>query len=108
MATTRRSLLGKLAASPLLLPLARGAARAQAPATTPTPVPEASPTPPDQKPSHLQLLARERYGKFLTEEQGKELDERIANLERTSARLRGVKLANWEEPATDFSAERKQ
>jgi len=107
MATTRRSLLGKLAASPLLLPFAGRDARAQVP-TTPTPVPAASPTPSDQKPSLLQKLARERYGKFLTEEQGKELDERIASLERTSARLRALKLGNGEEPATGFSASRKR
>jgi len=106
MATTRRSLLGKLAASPLLLPFARRTAEAQAREAAPTPVPAASPTPSDQKPSLLQQLARERYGKFLTEEQGKELDERIASLERTGARLRGLKLGNGDEPATDFAAAR--
>ena len=32
------------------------------------------------------------------------LDERIADLERTSARLRALKFANGEEPTTDFRA----
>jgi len=107
MVTTRRSLLAKLAASPLLLPFSRRTAAAQVAQTTPTPPAAPSPTPGEEKPSLLQQLARERYGKFLTEEQGKELDERIASLERTSARLRAVKLANGEEPATDFAAARR-
>ena len=75
--------------------------------TTPTPTPTPSPGPPAAKPSDLLAkLARERYGKFLTEEELPLLDEDMAGLERRSARLRGYKLANSEEPAVDFSAER--
>ncbi|MEO8349484.1 MAG: hypothetical protein ABI610_11270 [Acidobacteriota bacterium] len=74
---------------------------AQTPAPTPTPVPPAKP------PDLLAKLARERYGKFLTEEELPLLDEDMAGLERRSARLRGYKLANSEEPGVDFSAERR-
>jgi hypothetical protein len=52
------------------------------------------------------MLARVRYGKFLTEEELPLLDEDMAGLERRSARLRAYKLANSEEPAVDFSARR--
>ena len=75
--------------------------------TTPTPTPTPSPGPPAAKPSDLLAkLARERYGKFLTEEELPLLDEDMASLERRSARLRGYKLENSEEPAVDFPAER--
>lgn len=75
--------------------------RAQVPTPTPTPAaPSAKP------PDLLAKLARERYGKFLTEEELPLLDEDMAGLERRSARLRAYKLANSEEPALDFSARR--
>jgi len=70
---------------------------------TPTPTPAA---PAAKPPDLLAKLARERYGKFLTEEELPLLDEDMAGLERRSARLRAYKLANSEEPAVDFSAER--
>jgi hypothetical protein len=73
--------------------------------TTPTPTPPPGP-PPAKTPDLLAKLARERYGKFLTEEELPLLDEDMASLERRSARLRGYKLANSEEPAVDFSAQR--
>ena len=76
------------------------------PAQTPLPAP--TPTPPPAKPPDLLAkLARERYGKFLTEEELPLLDEDMAGLERRSARLRGFKLANSEEPAVDFFADRR-
>ena len=80
-------------------------------ATVPLPAQTATPTPnpaaPAAKPPDLLAkLARERYGKFLTEEELPLLDEDMAGLERRSARLRAYKLANSEEPAVDFSAER--
>lgn len=109
MASTRRSLLKKAVAAPALLGLLRQAQREEAAQTTPTPVRMPTPTPtasPETKPSLLQQLARERYGKFLTEEQGAQLDERIAGLERTSARLRAIKFGNSEEPTTDFKVKR--
>lgn len=108
MASTRRSLLKKMAAAPALLLLGQ-ADRAAAADTTPTPTPAPTPTPPpaaEKKPSLLAQAARERYGKFLTEEQGAMLDERMAGLERTSARLRALKFRNGEEPATDFRVKR--
>ena len=82
------------------------------PAQTPTPAPPGSrdipPTPPPEKqPGTLAKLARERYGKFLTEEELALLDDDMESLERRSARLRGYKLANAEEPAFDFAAVRR-
>lgn len=75
---------------------------AQTPAPSPTPAPPAA-----GPPGLLSRLARERYGKFLTEDELPLLDEDMAGLERRSARLRGYKLANSEEPAVDFSADRR-
>ena len=96
--STRRSLLKKVVAAPALLASLRQVDRAEAAEPTPTP----TPAPVEKKPSLLAQAARERYGKFLTEEQGAMLDERMAALERTSARLRSFKLGNGEEPTTDF------
>jgi hypothetical protein len=103
MASTRRSLLKKVVAAPALLNLLRQADRAEAAETTPTPTPTPAA---EKKPSHLAQAARERYGKFLTEEQSALLDERMAALERTSARLRALKFGNGEEPTTDFRVKR--
>jgi hypothetical protein len=76
------------------------------PAQTPLPSPGRTPTPPAKKePGTLAKLARERYGKFLPEEQTL-LDEDMESLERRSERLRKFKLANGEEPAVDFTAVR--
>jgi len=71
------------------------------------PLPAQTPTPAPSAPGTLAKLARERYGKFLTEEELALMDEDMASLERRSARLRGYKLANGEEPAVDFSAVRR-
>lgn len=76
------------------------------PARVPTPTPTPTPPPPSKPAELLAKLARERYGKFLTEEELPLLDEDMAGLERRSARLRAYKLANSEEPAVDFPAER--
>ena len=77
------------------------------PAQTPTPTPTPPTAVPSAKPPDLLAkLARERYGKFLTEEELPLLDEDMAGLERRSARLRAYKLGNSEEPAVDFSAQR--
>ena len=94
---TRRALLKAAGA---ISALATVPLPAQAPTPTPTP-------PPPSKPAELLAkLARERYGKYLTEEELPLLDEDMAGLERRSARLRAYKLANSEEPAVDFPAER--
>jgi len=100
MPRTRRAILKSAAALSALaaLPL---------PAQTP---PAASPTPtpaPGTKPGTLAKLARERYGKFLTEEELTLLDDDMEGLERRSARLRAFKLSNAEEPAVDFAAVRR-
>ncbi len=70
-------------------------AQTLAPTRTPTPAPARST-------DLLAKLARERYGKFLTDDELPLLDEDMAGLERRSTRLRGYKLANSEEPAVDF------
>jgi hypothetical protein len=57
-------------------------------------------------PEGLARIARERYGKFLDEKQLGMLDEKIAAVEANSKRLQAVKLANGDEPATEFRAER--
>jgi hypothetical protein len=78
------------------------------PGEMPTPTPTPTPAAPAAKPPDLLAkLARERYGKFLTEEELPLLDEDMAGLERRSARLRAYKLENSEEPAVDFPAERR-
>jgi hypothetical protein len=102
--TTRRGFLGTALGSTVAALARPFAARAQ---TTPAP-PSATPTPapPDPKAELLAKLARERYGKFLTAEELTMLDERIAAVERRSARLRAVKLSNGDEPATEFRARR--
>jgi hypothetical protein len=98
---TRRAILKAAGAISALasVPLA---AQTPSPTATPTPAP-----PPAKGADLLANLARERYGKFLTAEELPLLDEDMAGLERRSARLRGYKLANSEEPAVDFSAERR-
>jgi hypothetical protein len=98
--------LKSVAAVPALLVSARTAAPAAEPTPTPAVAPAPSPTPAERKPSLLAQAARERYGKFLTEEQAALLDERMAALERTSARLRSFKFGNGEEPTTDFRVRR--
>jgi len=100
MPRTRRAILKSAAALSALaaLPLP-----AQAPpAASPTPTPA-----PGTKPGTLAKLARERYGKFLTEEELTLLDDDMEGLERRSARLRAFKLSNAEEPAVDFAAVRR-
>ena len=96
---TRRAILKAAGA---ISALAAVPVPAQTTPPSPTPTPPAGGGPPGL----LARLARERYGKFLTEEELPLLDEDMAGLERRSARLRGHKLANSEEPAVDFSAER--
>ena len=97
---TRRSILKAAGAISALasVPLA---AEIRAPNPSPTPTPA-----PARPPDLLAKLARERYGKFLTEDELPLLDEDMAGLERRSVRLRGYKLANSEEPAVDFLAVR--
>jgi hypothetical protein len=102
MPRTRRAILKAAGAISALaaLPL---------PAQTPSPAPPApTPTPaPKKEPGTLAKLARERYGKFLTEEELTLLDDDMESLERRSVRLRGYKLGNGEEPAVDFAALRR-
>ncbi|HEY3171153.1 MAG TPA: hypothetical protein VGK86_01110 [Thermoanaerobaculia bacterium] len=97
MTKTRRAILKAAGAISALaaLPLP-----AQAPSPTPTPRPE-------KKPEGLAKLARERYGKFLTEDELALMDDDMAFVESRSGRLRGYKLANGEEPVVDFRVARK-
>lgn len=101
MPKTRRSILKAAGAISALvaLPLPAQTPSVSPPAPTPTPAPK-------KEPGTLAKLARERYGKFLTEEEMKLMDEDMEGIERRSARLRGYKLGNGEEPAVDFSAVR--
>ena len=100
MAKTRRAILKAAGA---LSALAALPVRAQ----TPSPVPAATPTPaPAKKPDGLALVARDRYGKFLTEDEMARMDEDMAFLDTRSARLRALRLENGEEPALDFRVNR--
>ena len=102
MPRTRRSLLKAAGAISALaaLPL-------PAQTVTPPPAPSPTPTPGKKAPGTLAKLARERYGKFLTEEEMALMDDDMEGLERRSARLRGYKLGNGEEPAVDFVVVRR-
>jgi hypothetical protein len=102
MPRTRRAILKSAAALSALaaLPLPAQTPPAAPPGPTPTPAPE-------KKPGTLAKLARERYGKFLTEEEMALMDDDMEGLERRSARLRGFKLSNGEEPGVDFAAVRR-
>ena len=104
MSSTRRKFLGVSAAAAAAAVAGPARMAGQAAAATATPTPSPTPTPAEKKPSLLAQAARERYGKHLTEEQLPVLDERMAGLERTSARLRSFKFGNGEEPTTDFRA----
>jgi hypothetical protein len=99
MTATRRRFLGAAAAAAasLLRPF-----ETKAQTTTPQPVPSPTPAPPPLSAA----VARDRYGKFLSGDEAKLLDERLAGQERRSGRLRSFKLANSEEPATDFRVRR--
>lgn len=98
MPKTRRAILKAAGAISALaaLPLP---AQTLAPATTPTPAPA-------KKPDGLARVARERYGKFLSEEELAKMDEDMAFVESRSARLRRFRLENAEEPALDFRVDR--
>jgi hypothetical protein len=106
MAKTRRALLKAAGAISALaaLPLP---AQTRTPTASAPSAPTPSPTPAEKKAGTLAKLARERYGKFLTEEEQKLMDDDMEALESRSKRLRGYKLANGEEPAVDFAAERR-
>lgn len=99
MPTTRRSFVRFAAAFLSFLPSRLAPASAPTEPATPTPSPSPTPAPGAEA---LARGAQERYGKFLTAEERKALDERLANLERRSGRLRAIRLANAEEPATEF------
>jgi hypothetical protein len=105
MPSTRRGFLGTALASAVAALGRPFTARGQTASTTPPSI-TPTPAPPDPKAELLAKLARERYGKFLTAEELTMLDERIAGIERRSARLRALKLANGDEPATEFRARR--
>jgi hypothetical protein len=98
---TRRAILKAAGAASALatLPLAATQTPSPPPATTPTP-------PPAKKPDGLARVARERYGKFLSEEEMTRMDEDMAFLDTRSARLRAIRLENGEEPAVDFRVHR--
>jgi hypothetical protein len=97
---TRRAILKAAGA---LSALAALPVRAQ----IPSPVPAATPTPsPAKKPDGLARVARERYGKFLTEDEMARMDEDMAFLDTRSTRLRAIRLENGAEPALDFRVNR--
>jgi hypothetical protein len=102
MPKTRRAILKAAGAISALaaLPLAAQTATPALPGPSPTPSPK-------KEPGTLAKLARERYGKFLTEEEMALMDGDMDGLERRGARLRGYKLGNGEEPAVDFAAVRR-
>jgi hypothetical protein len=100
MPGTRRAILKAAGAMSALVAL---------PLSAQTPMPSATPTPtptPPKKPDGLARVARERYGKFLTEEELARMDEDMAFLDTRSSRLRAFKLENGEEPAVDFRVNR--
>lgn len=100
MPKTRRAILKAAGALSALAALPVRAQTTPPPATTPTPAPA-------KKPDGLARVARERYGKFLSEEELVKMDEDMAFLETRSGRLRRFKLENAEEPALDFRVDRK-
>lgn len=102
MPRTRRAILKAAGAISALAALPLPAQTA-----TPTPGPSPTPTPVKKEPGAFAKLARERYGKFLTEEEMALMDDDMEALERRSARLRRHKLANGEEPALDFVVVRR-
>jgi hypothetical protein len=102
MPKTRRAILKAAAGLSALAALPLPAQTA-----TPAPGPSPTPTPGKKAPGPLAKLARERYGKFLTEEELALMDDDMDGLERRSARLRGYKLGNGEEPAVDFVVVRR-
>jgi hypothetical protein len=102
MPKTRRALLKAAGAISVMAALPLPAQIA-----TPSFAPSPTPTPAKKAPGSLAKMARERYGKFLTEEEMALMDEDMEGLERRSARLRGYKLGNGEEPAVDFVVVRR-
>jgi hypothetical protein len=99
--TTRRTLIGAAAAALMLRPLR--AATQDAGKIAPLSPPDAGSAPPSEA---LSRLARDRFGKFMDEAQLKLLDERLANAESRSVKLRSFKLNNADEPAVEFRAVR--
>ena len=100
MAKTRRAILKAAGALSALAAL---------PVPAQTPPPGATPTPapaPAKNPEGLARVARDRYGKFLTEDEMARMDEDMAFLDTRSARLRALRLENGEEPAVDFRVSR--
>src|SRR5213594_2013689 len=102
MPKTRRAILKAAGAISALAALPLPAQTA-----TPSLLPSPTPTPGKKAPGPLAKLARERYGKFLTEEEMALMDDDMDSLEKRSARLRGYKLGNGEEPAVDFVVVRR-
>ena len=98
MTKTRRAIL-KAAGALSALAALPVPAQTTPPAATPTPAPA-------KKPEGLARVARERYGKFLTEDEMARMDEDMAFLDTRSARLRALRLENGEEPALDFRTSR--
>ncbi len=100
MPKTRRAIL-KAAGALSVLAALPVPAQTPPPAATPTPAPA-----PAKKPDGLARVARERYGKFLTEDEMARMDEDMAFLDTRSTRLRAIRLENGEEPALDFRVNR--
>jgi hypothetical protein len=81
-------------------PLAAGAGLAQDEPAKPQP-----PDPNAEIAKALAAIARVRYGKFLTDDQLKTIQRRLANSARSADRLGKIKLKNGDEPDFVFRAE---
>jgi hypothetical protein len=104
--TTRRTLIGAAAAALMVRPL-RAAAQDAGKVAPQSRPPDAGSAPAPAPPSEaLARLARDRFGKFMDDAQLKLLDERLANAESRSVKLRSFKLNNADEPAVEFRAVR--
>jgi hypothetical protein len=60
---------------------------------------------PDGVSEALTQIVRSRYGKYLTEEQVKEVKKSLEGRQRTAETMKKVKLANGDEPAFIFFAD---
>jgi hypothetical protein len=105
MGSTRRAILSAAGAVASLFAARRTLGQTATPAAPPrpTPAPGAPPaTAAPAEPGPLARAARERFGKFLSPEELRMLDDEMASLERRGARLKEMPLGNGEEPSTDF------
>lgn len=101
-----------VAAAPIGASAQKSSAPKQEKKEQPKQEPKAPPNPPqqqqEQKPSPVAEayaeVAKERFGKYLDEDEFKRVKRDIESYVRTSERLRSVKLENWDEPDFIFQA----